>query len=333
MYSSPSYGALPRRTPSAAAAGRQIMSHAGAQQFQAPPQQQQQQQEQEQEQPTQQYAPASSSFHPPPEEKYLSPSDLDQEQADVEAALAMHRCICDICTCGRHHCPAKLHLQAHYEPDMASVYRETYPRHITNVQRAKPPPSIVFSSGERFEGESAFKADFKPWEGARPAPLLRPPPRTTVGDDSDTRDFKSESAANYKTLAFAKRQPAIPAHTMHVTNEPFLGQSTSKEDFPRWSAKPAEMVKPQTNAAPTGADDRDFVTESGSKFNAKGYVARQPAIPFTSHVFENEPFQGESSMKDAYKQWDIKPSQSFKPKFDPNNALPEDREVRKKKKQ
>jgi hypothetical protein len=200
------------------------------------------------------------------------------------------------------------------------------------VIRATAPPSRVLDSAA-FEGASVSKTDYPAHLGIRPAPLLRPPPRTTVGDDSDTRDFKSESAANYKTLAFAKRQPAIPAHTMHVTNEPFLGQSTSKEDFPRWSAKPAEMVKPQTNAAPTGADDRDFVTESGSKFNAKGYVARQPAIPFTSHVFENEPFQGESSMKDAYKQWDIKPSQSFKPKFDPNNALPEDREVRKKKKQ
>lgn len=115
---------------------------------------------------------------------------------------------------------------------------------------------------------------------------------------------------------------------MHVSNEPFVGQSTTKEDFQRWSARPAESIKPLTSAAPTGPDDRDFSTENGAKFNQKGYVARQPAVPFSSHVFENEPFQGESSMKSDFKQWDVKPSESYKPKFNPEDRLADDREVR-----
>jgi hypothetical protein len=75
---------------------------------------------------------------------------------------------------------------------------------------------------------------------------------------------------------------------MHVSNEPFQGVSTTKDDFPRWNSGPAQAIKPYTNAAPTGPDDRDFATEAGSKFNPKGYVARAPAIPFTSHVFAND---------------------------------------------
>jgi hypothetical protein len=75
---------------------------------------------------------------------------------------------------------------------------------------------------------------------------------------------------------------------MHVSNEPFVGEPTSKVDFPRWSAKPAESVKPQHTTAPTGPDTRDFATSSALAFNDKGVVARQPAIPFTSHVFSND---------------------------------------------
>jgi hypothetical protein len=114
---------------------------------------------------------------------------------------------------------------------------------------------------------------------------------------------------------------------MHVSNEPFQGQSTTKDDYQRWSSRPAESIKPQTNAAPTGPDDRDFVTENGSKYNPKGFVARQPAIPFSSHVFENEPFAGESSMKSDFKPWNVRPSESYKPKFNPADQLKDDRQV------
>jgi hypothetical protein len=114
---------------------------------------------------------------------------------------------------------------------------------------------------------------------------------------------------------------------MHVSNEKFEGSSTHSDDFQKWSARPAEIIKPRTSAAPTGPDTRDFSTEAGAKFNSKGYVARQPAVPFTSHVFENEPFQGESSMKSEYRQWSVKPSESYKPKYNPEDRRPGDREV------
>jgi len=115
---------------------------------------------------------------------------------------------------------------------------------------------------------------------------------------------------------------------MHVSSEPFQGESTTSADFQRWSARPAEPIKPIAAALPTGKDERDFATEAGSKFNTKGFVARQPAIPFTSHAFDSEPFQGESSMKNAYRQWDQKPSESCKPKFNPADSRPDDRQVR-----
>src|SRR5690242_11531714 len=78
------------------------------------------------------------------------------------------------------------------------------------VIRASAPASRVLDSAP-FEGASVTKTDFPAHSGAKPAPLFRPPPRQTVGDDADTRDFKSESAANYKTLGFSKRAPSIPA--------------------------------------------------------------------------------------------------------------------------
>ena len=258
------------------------------------------------------------------EEKQPAAYDPNEQRA-VMAALAANRCICEICTCGRHHCPSAVHLQARYEPNLASAYKDHYPRHEASIVRAKAPPSNVFSSDAPFEGQSTTATDFRGHGNAKPAPLMRPAPRSTVGGD-EQRDFQSENASNYKSHGYARREASIPAHTMHVSNEPFQGQGRSSEDYQRWSARPAEIIKPQTNAAPTGPDDRDFATSSGVSYNAKGYVARQPAIPFTSHVFENEPFQGESSMKSDFKQWNVRPSESFKPKFNPADQLKDDRQ-------
>jgi len=42
--------------------------------------------------------------------------EAEEEQRLVAEALAQQRCICDICTCGKHHCPAQVHVQAHYPP-------------------------------------------------------------------------------------------------------------------------------------------------------------------------------------------------------------------------
>jgi hypothetical protein len=40
------------------------------------------------------------------------------------------KCICDICICGQHSCPAEHHnVNSHYEPNLSSHYRESYPRH------------------------------------------------------------------------------------------------------------------------------------------------------------------------------------------------------------
>lgn len=291
-----------RRT--AGAAGRQIVSpshqaqgQGGAAAYFSPSQPQQQQ------------------YPPPPqsafEEKQAEIEAAEEEQRQVMEALAANKCICLICTCGKHHCPSLVHGQAHYDQNIESLYRETYKRHPLTVSRALAPPSTVFATGDRFAGASVTKSDFVPHVGAKPSPLWQPPPQEAVGGQEQFVK-ESEARANYKSHGYARREAAIPAHTMHVSNEPFAGQSTTREDFQRWSARPAELIKPLTSAAPTGPDERNFQTES-SNFNAKGYVARKPAIPFTSHVFDSsEQFEGESSMKAEFRKWDVKPSESFK---------------------
>lgn len=223
--------------------------------------------------------------------------------------------------------PALVHLQASYDPNLSSAYRASFVPHATSVIRARAPPSTVFSSGERFEGASVTKSDYAPHLGAKPAPLWRPPPGDVVGGP-ESREFVSEAAANYRSHGWAKRSAAIPAHTMHVTHEPFVGESTTRADFQRFNAKPATPQKPSTSAAPTGPDERDFQTTAAAAYNPKGYVARQPAVPFTTHVFDSDgPFAGESSMKSDFRAWDARPAQSFKPKYNPADLQPDDRQV------
>jgi hypothetical protein len=60
----------------------------------------------------------------------------------------------------------------------------------------RAPPSRVLESAP-FDGASVSKSDYPAHRGARPAPLLRPEARSTVGGE-EQRDFQSENAANYK---------------------------------------------------------------------------------------------------------------------------------------
>lgn len=242
-----------------------------------------------------------------------------EEQRAVAEALAANRCICNICTCGKHHCPSLIHGQAHYDPSLQSLYRHTYRRHPLEVSRAVAPPSTVFASGERFEGASVTRSDYVAHVGARPSPLWQPPPAEAVGGEQSLVK-ESETRANYKAHGYARRSAAIPAHTMHVSNEPFDGQSTTKLDYQRWSAKPPSPIRPSTHAMPTGPDERNFQTEASQHFNSKGFVARQPAIPFNSHVLGHhgeDTGTGESNMKADYRQWDVAPAQSFKREHKP----------------
>jgi hypothetical protein len=64
------------------------------------------------------------------------------------------------------------------------------------VVRQTAPPSRVLDSAP-FEGQSVFKSDFTGHRGAKPSPLMRPAPNTTVGGDEE-RNFESEVAANYR---------------------------------------------------------------------------------------------------------------------------------------
>lgn len=103
--------------------------------------------------------------------------------------------------------PSEIHLQARYDPALASVARTSYQRHEQSIVRARAPPSTVFASGERFAGTSVTKADYSGHYGTRPAPLLRPEERSSVGGD-EGRDFQSENAANYKSHGQSDKRTA-----------------------------------------------------------------------------------------------------------------------------
>jgi len=235
------------------------------------------------------------------DEYKTAPSEIDEaEQRAVAEALAAHSCICNICTCGKHKCPARIHVERHYPRDVASTYRSDYPRHTTFPEIVRAPPTNVFSSDEPFEGVSVTKSDYHAFPDAKPAPLLRPALRQTVGLEDEERDFKSETRDNYVQHPYSKRGASIPIHTMHMSGEPFIGISRSREahtPFPH--SRPSPSFKPMLTSAAGGEEDRDFCTTSAAGFNNKGYVARKPAIPFTSHVFdfddEDRSFETESS--------------------------------------
>lgn len=91
----------------------------------------------------------------------------------------------------------------------------------------------------------------------------------------------------------------------------FDGTTTNKHDFRHWEgAKPSEQAIRSHGRATTVPDDRDWNTEVSSQFVPKGGAKRSSRAP-PERRNQSLPFAGVTTNQADFRQWDIKPVQSF----------------------
>jgi hypothetical protein len=90
------------------------------------------------------------------------------------------KCICSICNCGRHHCPAQSKSEIFYDGDAPHPFATTssdYKKHDTkqySLSRMRPSPRHVYTpSNERFEHTTTAQSSFV-WH-ERPSSAARSP--------------------------------------------------------------------------------------------------------------------------------------------------------------
>lgn len=157
-------------------------------------------------------------------------------------------------------------------------------------QRAVGPP-------QPFEGVTTTNADYVPWkvgatESFKPKnravtipenrdfqsesssqfnPKYQPRregfnPRGAFLAQPDDRDFNTESRSNLRDQGFQKRPTFKPNQTA-LEQQPFNGDTTHAHDFVQHPLAMRQSMKPQDRGM-RGAEDRDFLTETGGRYTA-----------------------------------------------------------------
>lgn len=263
---------------------------------------------------------------------------ISREDAAVFANGYSHEhspeCICTICSCGAHACPAdkiqgrygniQSEAQAQYTGQYVKPVRAAKQHHVhthrpfngttTNQEdfkywgrgEATQPSQTargnnnVFAGGLPFEATTTAKHDFRAWD-AKPAQLTRQ--NKTAQYAPDSRNFQTENSAQFEYKPMKPRASCAPDLTA-ARSLPFDGQTTNQADYQRYNAKPARAYGGSRRYAPR-QETRDWQTEARGQFVEKPFD-HCPATTFNTKTKQHnghvlvEPY---SDMKTEKQKW------------------------------
>ncbi|XP_065648214.1 stabilizer of axonemal microtubules 1 isoform X1 [Hydra vulgaris] len=221
-------------------------------------------------------------------------------------------CICQICTCGRHHCIHRTNSEIKVNgPCALTEYRDTF-RKFSGYQPEAPfkPINATSLSDQPFDGVSTYSKEYIPHAIV---PRLKKEPAKFVKIPGDF-----EGLSSYKQDYFEKFPEKVmsskPQYNYISHNEPFNDTTVNKETYKAWDL--------QTNTAFRPLESIKFST---SKFNHKttfqhdfpshlGYLGRDPLkIPESALSLPTGKFANETTSKVDYSPKDVRPEKSAKP--------------------
>ncbi|XP_070543410.1 stabilizer of axonemal microtubules 2-like [Ptychodera flava] len=254
------------------------------------------------------------------------------------------RCICEICTCGRHRCPHRPQgtIQKGFGPCHLSEYANKYKGYPGAARRDnfKPKEEMIKGAGP-MDGTTTHKKDFIPHPFERPYVHQGEEYQPLPGDmdmlTSYTRDYPgkraipAKSAKNLQTrkvpLDKFEADPTyktdyrkwdIPArdlakghHVYRPPSAPFEGQTTFQRDFQPKRVPLTQSMRPNETAAQS---DTPFDDRTSHRL---AYVAHphQPRFVRTPENYKQNPnrFDGLTTHKRDFIEKQAPKPESFKP--------------------
>lgn len=251
------------------------------------------------------------------------------------------KCICEICTCGRHRCPHRPKAPRPTGPCTILEYTEKYPAHSLNGMRKslKPAQETVRGSGP-LSDQTTNRMDYIPHEVSR-IQVKQPEQYQKVPGDMDLltsyiRDYPEKKAPPVKSFRdFSQHVPAgefkgVPTYTtdyrkwslpvrdngqVHHTyvppSAPFEGTSTFSRDYQPKRVPVRESLKPSENTHISSAplDDKtshrvDYVPHAAQPRYVHQYAPYQK---------NRAPFEGLTTFQKDYTGKRASLPKSFKP--------------------
>ncbi|MEE6503276.1 hypothetical protein FKM82_004786 [Ascaphus truei] len=234
------------------------------------------------------------------------------------------KCICEICTCGRHHCP---HMPTSlsdktWGPCVITEYVDKYPQYDNVQPRHSMKPKHEYKGhGGRMEGITTFRSDYIPYDViTRPVPRhqeYQPKPGQIELGTTYNRDYNP-----YKI------QPVVPARPVDgrkINTGKFDTNPTYKDDYIPWGIQKRELAKQDHSYQPPTVKFGNATTFQDAYF-PKGLVPRESCKPPGIAKLSEIPFDGVTSHRISYVPYNVEPrfarlKQEYKPSSQPFDDL------------
>ncbi|XP_076443328.1 stabilizer of axonemal microtubules 2-like [Babylonia areolata] len=232
------------------------------------------------------------------------------------------KCICEICTCGRHRCPHRPNapLGGSDKPCMLTEYATTYhPKPINVRHSCKPPPRGVDSDAP-LEDKTTNRVDYVKHPMERPYHHMPDPYKKPQGDQdlltSYTKDYPEKRIDPVK---------AIKHDGVRQVQSKFEGEPTYTTDYRNWDMGKPKRYGPEAVWQPP----KDaFGGESTFQHDYKRYNERPrpPMKPHNATAVSDSPFDGTTGYRVDYVPHPlgarfVKEKEKYKPSGVPMDGL------------
>lgn len=213
------------------------------------------------------------------------------------------RCICEICTCGRHRCPHRPtnHISQGDGQCQLTEYTNVYKAHPLGPRETFRPNQQPIQGGE-FQDKTTQRTDFKPHPLERP--FVHKPDEYVKpqGEMENQTSYKQEYVEKHGAPAKAIRnegQRQIPAR--------FEGEPTYRTDYRKWDGAGRQQPYGMQAAWEPPKSKFEGQTTFQNDYRRNEIPVRQSFKPVEGAKVSDTPFEDRTSHRDAYIQHAMPP--------------------------
>lgn len=230
------------------------------------------------------------------------------------------RCICQICTCGRHKCPHNPRgLGYSNGPCTFSEYANKFTPHPLEMRKSCKPEEKPVAGQGPLDDKTTHRVDYVPHplgeHYVHQGEKYRPP----EGDMDMTTNYNKE----FTQKPIEQTKAVRPSEGRKISGK-FEGEPTYTADYRKWGLQPREKFTADNSYRPPSAPfegnsnyQTDYIPHPGGM--------RQSMKPNEMPRTSDQPFDDATDYRDSYKQYPIAPREvREKAVWQPNTAKLDD---------
>lgn len=212
------------------------------------------------------------------------------------------KCVCQICTCGRHYCK---HLPTSFmgkgeKPCRLTEYNAKFKEHKLNKVEPFRPEIKPLPEG-KMENKTVQRVDFQPYTVEKPwvrqLEVWKKPPGNMEGLTS----YKKEFTGKHISPPLAIRHDAMPS-----VSGKFQGEPTYKSDYKKWDASPmVKFSQPSTWRPPSQKLDGESTFSRDFRYSYE--PPRKSLKPANAAHTSDAPLDDKTGYRTSYIEYPLPP--------------------------